>query len=310
MSNTTLKTIICRTTKEFLEILRPSNDLWSPNPMSWIFRGQGDGRWNLIPSAFRKGVRLSYRDNSTKGPFPDPIEQAEYEWGLIYDFVWFSDEIGLQVPGNWRVFRDQKYIEQVREAINNMDWPLTDIIDTIALAQHHGVPTRLLDFTRNANYATFFALRQADLATDPDHIDDEAGPCVWAVHRRAINPHIPEFKNRVSEIAVPFRDNGFLYAQKGLFLLDTEANTNWAIGGGAAALEDLLVGTYEQTKNYPLNIKVENPVIKIILPRRFRIDALRMLRTERITLAHLMPTYDNIVHTLNYQIDRNLLVLR
>jgi hypothetical protein len=155
--------------------------------MSWVFRGQGDGRWNLIPSAFQQEVRLSFRKKSIKGSLQDPIEQAEYEWGLIYDFVWFADEIGLQIPGNWRVFRDQKYIEQVREEIYNRKWPLSEIIDTVALAQHHGIPTRLLDFTRCANYAAFFALRQADTSTNANHIDDEAGPCVWAVYRRAIN---------------------------------------------------------------------------------------------------------------------------
>ena len=53
----------------------------------------------------------------------------------------------------------------------------------MALAQHHGLPTRLLDWTYSPTVATFFA---ADGSRDSDGV-------VWAVDYRAAHQRTPEF---------------------------------------------------------------------------------------------------------------------
>ena len=47
------------TAQEYLELLRPSNDLWllppsKPLDNGWIYRGQGDASWPLLPLVWRK----------------------------------------------------------------------------------------------------------------------------------------------------------------------------------------------------------------------------------------------------------------
>ena len=44
-------TIKCETAREFLDNLDLTHPKWSRQ--NWIFRGQNDARWELIPSLFR-----------------------------------------------------------------------------------------------------------------------------------------------------------------------------------------------------------------------------------------------------------------
>jgi hypothetical protein len=91
------------------------------NPRDWVFRGQGDATWPLLPKAGRE-------------PY-------------------------FKVHDNW-LFREwrRKAIEYTGTRWES-DW------DWLAIAQHHGLPTRLLDWTENPLNAVYFAVREPQ-ATD------------------------------------------------------------------------------------------------------------------------------------------------
>jgi hypothetical protein len=102
----------------------------------WVFRGQEREDWPLETSIQRYAVGV-------------PIKRAE----------------GIAV---------HEFRRRAQQYINGADLPLSaDILDWLALMQHHGAPTRLLDWTRSPYVGLFFALENA---TDPD-----GHSVVWAI---------------------------------------------------------------------------------------------------------------------------------
>src|SRR6201991_5355032 len=93
----------------------------------WAFRGQQDARWHLQSSLSR--YLLAY-----------VADRAE----------WHAREARAI-----RIFR--------RKAHNYLANPelLNDDLRCLGLMQHHGAPTRLLDFTKSPYVAAFFALERA-----------------------------------------------------------------------------------------------------------------------------------------------------
>lgn len=100
--------------------------VWSvpkkPNTTVRIFRGQM-GSWDLLPKLFRD-------------PGREPKDLDELEERLLAAFKERSPYLLPSVPTD--------------------DW------DWLSLAQHHGLPTRLLDWSANPLIALFFAVEQPD----------------------------------------------------------------------------------------------------------------------------------------------------
>ena len=107
-----------------------------------VWRGHGDAEWLLIPHVFRTD--------------PEHPEVPKY------------DECAL--IGNFQVRAPTRSHTKTPEPDDYFGW--------LFLAQHYGLPTRLLDWTENPLVALYFAVLEQEEASDG---------CIWALWPRQLN---------------------------------------------------------------------------------------------------------------------------
>lgn len=158
---------------EFLSAFSGDNERWeNPYPQKlkiqqtgWIFRGHADSRWELIPIALRTGTILEYVPPVKFAPLSNNRKQIGEEYRLIEKFRLFLDEQGLPIPEDSQLFhvnRIKKVIPHIMDIFKGeKSWPPDKYLSLMAIAQHHRIPTRLLDWTRNPYVAAYFAAKEA-----------------------------------------------------------------------------------------------------------------------------------------------------
>ena len=120
------------------------------NPL-WAFRGQSGSDWGLKTKFEREGEQNNL----------NPYFYSVCESNII---TGFKRQAG-------------QYIQNIPAPNNTLDW--------LAIIQHYGGPTRLLDFTYSFYVATFFAIQHAS-----------SNSAVWALDINYLLKRDNEFKRR------------------------------------------------------------------------------------------------------------------
>jgi hypothetical protein len=241
----------------------------SPYVHDWAFRGMPNFDWLLATSL----ERLEVKNLSSQA-----------ERSLLTSFK----------------RRAHHYLTDLPHADDNLEW--------LALMQHHGAPTRLLDWTRSPYVALFFAF---EAARDPD------GYCaLWAIDLawcrqrsrtvveqrvdRNLNPQDSLgnaavfnqvfFAATIEFVAPlqPFRMNERLTIQQGLFLCPGSAET---------AFMDNLKGLDDDSR------VLRHSLHKIRIPRSLRADVLKALAKMNIGRATLFPGLDGFAQSLGVNVE-------
>jgi hypothetical protein len=255
----------------------------------FVFRGQGNAAWGLVPSAFRCGTVLGYENREysrVAGESPRHTwDQGNAEFVALVEFLRLADEVGLDVPADHHWVRQwNPFNNVVGHSIGSDDWPPSELYEAIAIAQHHGVPTRLLDFSYNPIIAAYFA------AEDPPVTAEEIA--VWCVDLQLISLAAKDLHCPFEIVSVSRVRNRNLAAQRALFLLDR------SVFDGRYAFESTIAEHIRSGAGIGRVPEGSSGVRKFSLPKSECGSLLDLLGKLGVDRAHLMPSFDGVVEEL------------
>lgn len=168
------KIIECKTYKDFLNVITPWNSEY--NLADFVFRGLSDETYELLPNSFRDKThknlqqiaRLSINKNHKYSKAMEIIgfgnlgaQHASLEFHILRRFYRKANAHGLYVPRSkfmsHSMEKDFVSLEPLLRLYGYETWLERDLLEIASLAQHHGLPTRLIDWSYNPYTAAFFA---------------------------------------------------------------------------------------------------------------------------------------------------------
>jgi hypothetical protein len=249
----------------------------------WLFRGQASSDWGLSTSLNRLFQALQPIIKGAKG-HPRQFAQAEHERLLVRTF---------QKNANL-------YLDFFPEKPETLEW--------LAIMQHYGTPTRLLDVTHSPYLALHFALQSAT-----------GDCCVFAVNHaeikkqnlmnynflthRAMNRHFFTSAAEIDDIEgdsifsndlelktfitafTPTHGNERWVVQQGLFLVPSQIHINF----------ETLLRMYVEDSDSRI-------CRRLTIASDLRFEAITRLRRMNITSATLFPGIAGFCDSLKFQV--------
>ncbi|MDW9761650.1 FRG domain-containing protein [Sinorhizobium meliloti] len=241
----------CGTAAELIDQLNPSRDDWwdESNEQTHCFRGHRDADWPLLAKAFRP---LSI---SGLGPFYQKVKEKAADPGFV---EWREGAISLAFQNFQRAAREIGVDVQPQDK---------------HLAQHHGIPTDLLDWSFSPHIAAYFSLDESSAST-ATHL------CVWAMRRASAV--IDNFIVSVRDY--PVERNPYMRAQRGSFSV-----VNF-ISSYNSDNEDEPVPSLQS-----LHAMAAKPFLtQFTLPWAEAGELRRLLRRHGVSAAALQPSLDRV----------------
>lgn len=265
---------------------------------SFVFRGQSNANWELETSIERAHTNFV-------GSIKNTCYEIEERWMLSKFMKKYHLYADIPIP---------------RE--NKFEW--------LAVLQHYGAPTRLLDFTESFFIALYFAT--IDSNSDNDSI-------IWAINKQRLKLNLSEkfglpykeafsvhddinekyilfannfigreyasFKNSSETTVIPLESmvsSERLVKQQGLFLMPTNSQLSFMdnltccfkqnIEFKSCLFDEMVVKSVQE----PIDTEID--IIKIIIPQNMRIDIAVFLKEMNITAETLFPGLDGLAKSL------------
>ena len=258
-----------------------------------LFRGQADSRWKLTPSAFRPGQLSGFT------PQPPPSTelaqiprrrhlgyQLHAELRAVQLFLNHADALGIPTPIDFTTVSHG--MDVVVAALNDnperdytAQFPDDSFQRATALAQHHGVPTRFLDWSESPLIACYFAAYAAS-SFSPCPLEPGQEIAIIFLSGGSLYPA----ESPINLVRAPRHENSHMLQQRGVFTSMRNANSYFLEHGLWPSL-DVYASSSVQIHRVRLCASKAD-------------ELLRHLYDMNITRQSLMPTLDFAASAFSY----------
>lgn len=322
---------------DFLHAICYGGELYNAFERDFVFRGHSSDKYELLPTVLRDNLyykKYGVKDLTDKLKYIAATEfaQAFIEYQILEEFFKMCDENQLYVPEVKRMRELTPWNTQgLSFLMNEGVWLPEELFELSTLAQHHGVPTRLLDWTQDINVAIYFAVSGAiqkrynpmkltfyqwqeefgkilstakdkHLKIEMKEVVEDRNIEIWALDTGVRFQYIKDNPLRV--IHPRYHENGNLGAQKGIL-------TFWEIKKPVKKhkekgiipdfkFKDSKTLDEQLTDFLAKNGEPSKPYLyRITIPESEVLELYGYAKHYGCDAAHLFPSYDGVTRCLN-----------